>query len=301
MKKTIIWILFLAAFVSCKRPKDPVETIMDFEVTISRVESHRVWLDIFPKNEFLPYYLDWMPLSEYQAGYASDKEYLDELTQILSSVQDEEVVHRMCNEGAYMSSLSTAPGTAYVLLISQIKGTQATMLRKVNFSSAEEHLTSFSLVADSIRCSGDGRITINPADAVNTYFWDFELKKTIDEDWVGFHSALFYYDSEYYYSMDFFPDILSRGFDEDSLFYYYLPTEITKGDTICLLAVGYDETGETSEAYMPFWIIYQGAGNDAIVVDAEPDGLESLYRSAVVYKPERRDNSLHKPYKIKQH
>lgn len=301
MKKSIVWILFLATLVGCKRNNDSAGTVMDFEVTVSRIESHRVWLDIIPKSEFLPYYLDWMPLEEYQSTYDSDKAYLDEITQIFSSVDDEKVRRRMCNEGAYMSAIMTTPATTYVLLISQITGTQATILRKVNFSSAEEHLTTFSLGANAIRFSGNGHISINPEDTVNTYFWDFDLKKTVDKNWGGAHSILFYYDSEFYYSMDFFPDILSRGYDEDNFYNYFLESEVAKGDTICLVAVGYDETGETSKAYMPFWIIYLGPDNDAVVVDAEPDGWESLYRNVVVYKPERRDNSLHKPYKIKQH
>ena len=274
MKKSLIWILFIVLLVGCK--KENHTTVMDFDVTVSRIESHRVWLDVIPKDEFLPYYLDWMKLDDYNKYYASDQSYLEELSAILESVKEYNS-RLMHNEGAFISAISTFPSTTYVLLISQLDGTRATMLNKKIFTSGDEHLTSFNLVADSIHCSVDGLISINPSDTDNTYFWDFELKKIVDEKWNGFHSAYFYYSSEFYYSMDFFPDILSRGFDEDSLSSYYQPSEIAFGDTICLMVVGYDETGETSRSYMPFWIVYW-APQGAVVIDADRDGLESLYR-----------------------
>lgn len=267
----------LLLFSSCRTDNGPT-TVLDFDVQVSRIQSHHVWLDIFPKDEFLPYYLDWMPLEEYNEFYASDQAYLDEVTDMLSSME-EIYVRRTCNEGAYMSAILTVPNTTYVVLIAQVDGSKATALRKYQFTSGKENMTSFWLSSWDINVGGDGHITIHPSDTVNTYFWDYELKRTVDADFNGFHSALFYYDIEFYYKYDFFPDILSRGFDEDSLFSYYSRSEIAAGDTISLLAVGFDESGETTPAYMPFWVIYQGPDTSAIVVDAVPDGLESVFYS----------------------
>lgn len=275
MKKTLIILTIATLLLSCK---EEATSIFDFEVNISRVESHRVWLDIFPTDEFMPYTVDWLPLDEWVELYGSNASvYLQETSDILA-VYEPEQLHYAYNEGATMTAIPCDAGTEYVLLIAQVEGTTATALRVEKFRSLDEHLiTDFIITPNDISMDSAGYIRVNPMDTVNTYLWDFELKKTVDRDWNGYHSALFYYDMEFYYQFDFFPDIFSKGPDIDSLFTYYNRSELAFGDTICLVAVGYDETGETSLSYMPFWIIwYEGRGG--YVTWAAPDGLESHYR-----------------------
>jgi len=266
----------IVLFVGCK-PKHGPTTVFDFEVTVSRVESHKVWLDIFPQDEFLRYNIDYQSVEDYKQLYPTDKDYLSELSEILSWYTDEQY-KRVTEEGAYLSTLPVAPDTEYYLVIVTLDAKRQPIdLRKVSFTSAKEHMSSFSLEADSIRMFG-GTISIHPADTADTYFWDYELKENINRDWVQSHSVWFFYDVEYYYQMDFFPDMFSKGDDVEDCFVYYPESDIQVGDTICLVAVGYDKSGETSPAYMPFWIIWGGKDSASTVVEAELDGYEDVYR-----------------------
>lgn len=275
MKKIIIILATLAAIYSCK-PHHAPTTIDDFEVNISRIESHKVWIDIFPQDEFLPYVIDWFEVDEFNAVFPDDQSYLDAITTSFIDLEPK-YVQLCCSEGSYMSAIVLDPDTRYVLVLAQIEGATAVKMRKVEFQTLPEHLTSFNLYPWEISMNGDGLISINPEDTVNTYYWDYDLKKTVDEEWNGFHSALFYYDMDFYYQYDFFPEVLSKGYDEENFFDYFSHNEIAVGDTICLVAVGYDETGETSRKYIPFWITYYGE-RGGVVSMADLDGLEGLYR-----------------------
>jgi len=276
MKKILFIACALVALIGCK-PKDNPTTVFDFEVNVSRIESHKVWLDIFPKDEFLRYNLDWMPVAEWNESYKSDQDYKDELASLLP-LYTEEQYKLVTEEGAFLSTLFVEPNTQYYIVITSLDSDRRPVdVRKVTFQSAVEHISSFALSANEISMQ-DGVITINPANTTDTYFWDYELKKTVDRDWETSHSVWFYYDVEYYYQMDFFPDMFSQGLDVENCYDYYPEAEIEVGDTICLVAVGYDQSGETSLAYMPFWIIWGGKESASTVVEAEKDGYESVFR-----------------------
>jgi len=277
MKRLIYFASILILLTGCKS-KHTATTVFDFEVTVSRIESHKVWLDVFPQDEFLRYELDWMPQDEWY--YSSDEEYKEELAHTLADYTEEQY-KLVTEEGAFLNALTVYPQTDYYIVITTLDANrQPVDLRKVTFRSAAEHLTSFAVTADSIRVFG-GLIQINPSDTANTYFWNYELKSTIDRDWNKSHSAWFFYDVLYYYQMDFFPDMLSKGYSEENAFVYYPESEIAVGDTISLLVVGYDKSGETSPAYMPFWIIWGGTESASTVVEADKDGLESVYRNMI--------------------
>jgi len=274
MKKIIYFASIFILLMGCK-PKHEATSVFDFEVIVSRIESHKVWLDIFPQDEFLRYNLEWMPRDQWT--YSSDSQYKEELAGLLTQYTDEQY-KLVTEEGAFLSAIQVSPQTEYYIVITTLDSNRKPIdLRKVTFKSAEEHMTPFTMVADSIRMMG-GLIEINPSDTVNTYFWNYELKSTIDRDWNRCHSAWFIYDVMYYYQMDFFPDMFSKGYSAEDAFVFYPEAEIAVGDTISLLMVGYDETGETSPAYMPFWIIWGGKDSASTVVEADKDGLESVFR-----------------------
>jgi len=275
MKKIVFFACTLLLLMACQ-PDTPT-TVFNFDVTVSRIESHKVWLDIFPKDEFLRYNLDWMPVEDWNKFYQSDQDYKNELASILPLYTEEEY-KLVTEEGAFLSTLFVEPNTAYYIVITSLDSNRRPVdVRKVPFQSAEEYISSFTLSADEISMQG-GVITINPTDTANTYFWDYELKKNVDRDWVASHSVWFYYDVEYYYQMDFFPDMFSKGYDSENCYDFYPDAEIEVGDTICLLAVGYDKSGETSPAYMPFWIIWGGKESASTVVEADKDGYEAVFR-----------------------
>jgi len=273
MKKILFVCLAFMMLVGCK-PKNNPTTIFDFEVNISRIESYRVWVDIFPKDEFLRYNLEVLTIDQWNI-YQTDQTYMDALGDILSSYTDEQF-KMVTDEGAYLSAMAVdCPNTRYYLIITALDGRKPTQIRKVEFTTLEEHFSNFSLEADSITMTGDGLISVSPEDTVDTYFWNYELKSVIDRDWYGSHLAWFYYDMEYYYQMDFFPDMLSKGKDSENFFKFYNYDAIEEGDTICLLAVGYDYTGETNDRYFPFYIIYGGTEKASTVVKAYPDSFDS--------------------------
>ncbi|MCQ2342008.1 MAG: hypothetical protein MJZ75_00745 [Paludibacteraceae bacterium] len=276
MKKLCFIASVFVLFLGCKHKNQPT-TVMDFDVTISRIESHRVWVDIFPKDEFMRYCIDWMPVEEWNA-YSSEQEYKNKLAKKLSEYSPE-LYDMLTESGAYMHSIVVCPNTEYRFVLVGVDGNRnLTDLRVIKFTSAQEHHSTFSLEADSIRLI-DGVISVSPSNITDTYFWDYELKKNVDRDWSKLHSLWFYYDIEYYYQMDFFPDILSQGKDSENIFNFYTESEIQEGDTICFLSVGYDETGETTSAYQPFWIIYHenGLTTSTMVKEATKDDCEDIF------------------------
>ena len=277
MKKSLFVILVCGVMFGCSLNNKPT-SIDDWSVKVSRVESHKVWIDIFPTEEFQPYYVEVLREEEY-AAYGSLDAFLSSLTTMWADIPAEDL-SKMFFQGAYLSALGVAPASAYVLILVQVQNNTPVSAREVRFASCEEHTSPFVLTADSISMAGDGTMALHPADTTDTYFWDFALKNELRPLWDSLHSPWFYYDIVYYYKLDFFPSVLARGNVEDNLFRYYNTDEIAAGDTICLLAVGYDESGETSAAYMPFWLIYQGADAPATVLDANPDGYESCFRNS---------------------
>jgi len=281
MKKIVFISFAFILLIGCK-PKTTATSIFDFEVTVSRIESHKVWLDIIPQDEFIRYYLDWMPVSEWNALYPTDQAYKDELASNLT-LYTEDQYKRVTEEGSFLSTLFVTPNTEYYILITSLNADRKPVdIRKTSFQSKEERISSFSLLANDITML-NSVISISPQNTTDTYFWDYELKKNIDRDWGGSHSVWFYYDVEYYYQMDFLDPVpekglLSRGYSYEDCYKYYPQAEIEVGDTICLVAVGYDASGETSPAYMPFWIIWGGKESASTVVEADKDGYESVFR-----------------------
>jgi len=273
MRKILILSLFFVLMTGCKQ-KNVSTSVYDFDVSVSRVESHKVWLDLFPKNECLPYVLDYMSEEDWQQ-YGSDRAYLD----YLSSLSTEDLHIR---QGAFLDALAVRPETSYYLLIAGIKDNKAAELRKERFVSKKENIIHFTIDVDSIRLSADGMLRLSPADTVNTYFWDINLKKYIDKEWNSLHSMWFYYDVDCYYQMDFLvPEngALSKGVEQYNMFEYFTEEDIHMGDTLCLMVVGYDASGETSPAYMPYWIVYRGKESASTVMEAEKDGYENWYMS----------------------
>lgn len=274
MKNKWLIAIALVLLVGCKQ-KDVPTSIYDFDITVSRIESHKVWLDLIPKDEFLSYYFDYISKEDWQY-YGSDQAYLDEL-----SSQNIEVLRGGIRQGAYLDVLWVRPNTEYYVLITAMSGLTPTQLRKVSFTSLPENINDFSVSKDEISMLG-GTISINPIDDTKTYFWDYELKKEIDDAWDGFHSIWFYYTTEYYYQLDFLlpnPEdgLLSKGEDGEDIFSYYRADDVQIGDTLLVIVVGYDASGETSQAYMPFWIVY--TGDESAAIDAEKDGFEDWYAS----------------------
>jgi len=279
MKRILYIAMTLVLLVGCKQ-KDVVTSIYDFEVTVSRIESHKVWLDIIPKDEFLSYHLYCVDKTEWEQ-IGSEQAWIDYLN--TWTIED---LRNQMHQGAFFDALLVKPNTDYYVLITEMSGFSPTQVRRESFTSAKENMNGFTVTANDISMNAEGMITIKPQDQKASYFWDFSLKTEINKDWLGWHSSYFYYDIVYYYQMDFFPDMLSFGNDSDNVFNYYWDSQVLEGDTICLLAVGYDATGETSEAYMPFWIIYGGDKKASTVVEAEKDGGENWYR-IMVTSPKR--------------
>lgn len=274
MKNKWLIAIALILLVGCKQ-KDVPTSIYDFDITVSRIESHKVWLDLIPKDEYVSYHFDYISKEDWQ-HYGSDQAYLDYLDSL-----GIEALRSSIRQGAYLDALWVRPNTEYYILITAMSGLTPTQLRKVSFTSLPENINDFSVSKDEISMSG-GTISINPIDDTKTYFWDYELKKEIDDAWDGFHSIWFYYTTEYYYQLDFLlpnPEdgLLSQGEDGEDIFSYYRADDVQIGDTLLVIVVGYDASGETSQAYMPFWIVY--TGDESAAIDAEKDGFEDWYAS----------------------
>jgi len=283
MKKSIYILLALLSLVGCKKEK--TASVEGFEITVSRIEAHKVWLDIIPNDEYISYYLDTIGANR----WVSDEAYIN----YLKSLTTEELRYNI-RQGAFFDAVPVAPQKDYYVLITAMSGLTPVSVRKVPFSSAAQKMTSFTLSANDISMTSDGIITVSPTDTSSTYFWDFTLKTEINNEWYGLHSVWFYYNMIYFYQMDFFPSMLSKGQNQENLYDYYWDSMILDEDTICLLAVGYEvvsgdtkvpSPGETSPAYIPFWIT--NLKTAPTVVEAEQDGFEDWYMVMSTSSPKR--------------
>jgi len=273
MKKYFLFIFVgFVALCGCKKdyadPADP----MTYDVTVSRAQAYRVWVDLYPSDEFFDYDLYALPVDSFDKKFGSDAAYLEYCRKTYNK--------SLMFQGAYIGHYKCDyDNTKYYLLIVPFSNGNPTALRKVEFSTKSWNPSHFVVKESDFSIDSLGNITLTPADNATHYFWDFEMKNVVDKRFMGTQSLWFFRNIIYYYAMDFFPDLEITGPSVYNLFDYFDPKDLHTNDTLCISAVGYqNEVGETSDCYYNFQLIYNEKVEDSKIVKSPTDRFEYVFR-----------------------
>jgi len=273
MKKYSLFILIsIVALGGCeKKYADPADP-MTYDVTVSREQAYRVWVDLYPSDEFFYYDLDAMPVDSFNKKYGSDAAYLEYCRKTYDK--------NLLMQGAYIGHYKCDyDNTKYYLLIVPFSNGNPTALRKIDFSTKSWKPSHFEVKESDFSIDSLGNITLTPADNTTHYFWDFEMKDEVDKRFMETQSLWFFRNIIFYYSMDFFPDIELTGPSSYNLFDYFDSADLHTNDVLCISAVGYqNEVGETSDCYYNFQLIYNEKVEDSQFRKSPTDRFEYVFR-----------------------
>jgi len=308
MKHYFILLSLLLGLVACQDSPDSLLP-KDFHVTVNRIQAQRAYIEVFPVNEFTYYSLELVPVDTFQAHYSSDEDYIrqrdDSLKSIAKRYLDNDIKPLLWCGTTRQTRVLSSNTDYYMLIYSYSDRTPIVSLRKDRFSTLQRRTTGFAI--DSVVVDTTDIVvypTFPPGVEPSTYFWDFATTNEINRHAYGLHSYYFYNYIDNYYQLDFMPELLSRGIDRDSWKKYYTEAEFQVGDTMKIMAVGYDSvTGETTNQY-DVWFFVRPMNDSTHVkaFQAEPDGLESIFMpTSELISSSKRMPSCTLPIRISSH
>lgn len=281
MKKHILIFILPLLFFACKKHKDSLLP-QDFKVTISRVQAQRARVEIFPEYEFTRYHAELKRVSDYELLFPTDEAYIrytDSSLHAIANLYFEGDMSYALFHGTMFQTYTVPPSTDYYVLIYSYNGDRPIpQLRKERFRTLDRKLTDFHL--DSVVMQGENiYVYPNPQSPAPTYYWDFGVSREFNLAYAGIPSYYFYTILDGFYVYDLISDALSCGNDEDRWSVYYSDAEYVVGDTLTLLAVGYDPvTGETTDRYESWWLIRPEDAQERVhAIPAEEDLFESMF------------------------
>lgn len=249
----------LAVLPSCKKESVTADT---FDMSVSKIQSTAIWLDVIPENNDFYYNVDAITVEEYEK-YASDADFIEAnynsllksyngLREIFGDKLTLSFEELMFSVGATDGRLPMLqPETDYYLFAYRLdrKKRPIKTLVKIPFRTSK---TPVSDIAFALEADGT-TLTVKPSNA-DTYYWDYALKPTIDKDYVG-SVYLYVYSVIYtYYEYDFIENMLSSGDKSENMADRYT---LSPGDTLQVACVGYEN--EESSPYSFFQVVYHGA------------------------------------------
>lgn len=283
MRKICFLLLLACACGACHKRKSDSILPQDFRVTVGRIQAQRIHLELFPEYEFTRYCMDIMPVDSFRNTYVSDADYIYRKDTSLQRIAKETPAIQLKNllqEGTLIVNLSIPSDEEYYLLLYSYNGSRpVNTLRKELFRTLPRKISDLHI--DSVTLLGE-TIAIYPSilqDPSATYFWDFTPLKDIRDRYLGLHSYYFFQLMENYYELDEMADFLVSGTDTESWRWYYNDNTFAIGDTMVVMAVGYDSiSGETTDRYEAWWLVRPEEDTQTVrAVPAETDGLEDMF------------------------
>lgn len=283
--------VFLILLAACK--KETV-TSSTFDMSVSKIQSSAVWIDVIPENNDFYYRVGIASAADY-AKFESDAKFIDNdyaetlelyntICELLGRDNVKSLEEAMFEVGAIDGQRRMLqPETDYYLYAYRLnrKKKPIKTLIKVPFKTVKKPISdiTFALTANG------SQLTVKPSNN-DTYYWDHELKQNIDDDYFGSIYLCFSDIIDTYYEYDFINSLLSQGDDDDDVAIYY---PLSVGDTLQVACVGY--AGEPSSKYQFFEVIYQGENAPAEVRSIQ-DPLYEMLDSTNYAQASARQNAI---------
>lgn len=260
---TLYCIVAISILSSCNQHQAPDLNLYD--ISISRIQSSGMWVDITTDNNHSNYLYGVTTIKEYNQ-YKNEADFIaadyemqiliyETVKEILSEYYDEEYIQGlgfadiMADKGDATEHISgLQPETDYYFYIYLLddKGNPLTSLKK------EQFRTGIKPVSD-IRF--DAKVTGSVVEIIpsnqDTYYWDYELKTVITDNYLGSPYLWFTALIEDYYEYDFIDARLSKENDSEDIGIYY---NLQEGDTLQVACAGYNK--EISSECTFFEIVY---------------------------------------------
>ncbi len=270
MKTKLLKLTGLMAAVLMLLPSCKKETVTSstFDMSVSKIQSSAVWIDVIPENNDFYYRVGIVSAADY-AKYESDANFIDNdyaemlklydtICELLGRDNVSSLEETLFEVGAIDGQRRMLqPETDYYLFAYRLNSKKKPIktLVKLPFKTVAKPVSdiTFALTAQGTE------LMVTPSNN-DTYFWDFELKQTVDDDYFG---SIYYCFSDIidnYYTYDFIDNLLSQGNDTTDWAYFY---SLSEGDTLQVACVGY--AGEPSSEYAFFEVIYRGDDKTADV------------------------------------
>ncbi len=280
MKTKILKITYLVSALillsACKKEKVTSST---FDMSVSKIQSSAVWIDVIPENNDFYYRVGIVSVADYAKiesdakfianDYAEMLDLYDTICELLGRDNVKSFEETMFEVGAIDGQRQMLqPETDYYLYAYRLdrKKKPIKTLIKLPFKTVKKPVSdiTFSLTANG------SQLMVKPSNN-DTYYWDHELKQNIDNNYFGSIYLCFSDIINTYYEYDFINSLLSQGNDSDDAAIYY---PLSVGDTLQVACVGY--AGEPSSEYQFFEVVYRGENSPAEVRSIHDEMYEML-------------------------
>ena len=243
MKKIIIIAATVLAALACTKEQTYTDPCT-FEINVSRVKSSKVWFSIKPSNPNAYYAygvfseqadiydLPLMELAQLNLGWWKTTYDMWKETESNAGTFADVFCYQKDRE---IKQTGLGTGLEHRLFVVQLNPETRTIIgtpQEVRFTTKSVEMVP--LVFD-VKFEAD-RVTITPSDPKATYYWDYDSREVIEENYFS-AGNFFYTIVDLYEDYDFMPNMVSLG--TDTYVFSQNDKSMKEGEKCMLVVSGY--------------------------------------------------------------
>lgn len=266
--KRVLFVLFSSLMLFSCQKAVPEVSDRPFKITTHYTATTSAWLDVLPETNDFYWYIDAIPVSEFNAKGSVEaciadtdkeiKELFEEYLKggLVGGSFPESMLYRGSFLTAFIPLENKTKYIAYAYAYEE-DGTPTNKYQTVQFQT-NEYIASDMTFSISLKGS---ELTFIPSND-DPYFWSYELKSKLDEEWDEEyqynHHVLAAYNNIYYGFLDFLE--MHGPHTEDASGY----VKLKEGDKFIVFVSGYNH--DINTCIYKYECTYAGEGQEGTVV-----------------------------------
>jgi len=256
----MIFPLLATVLVLAGCAKDHGLSDQPFTIGIKSVQAKAVWADIVPESNDFSYNYGTVSIKDYEEKYKTDEALIKAIDKEDKEYWENNLKDQMsfsdaflCNGAYFLKGSPLEPETDYYVFAFPYDKNENPICKVVK----QRFRTTDFIPSDidfSVSLNGSV-ITVVPTDSTDTYYYDYDKVESVNTNFKGSPSLMYYYLVYKYEEYGFLSEMTVQGPDESDMSEFFT---LSPGQEFYLVGSGYNN-GVNSQ-YRIFKLTYAGEG-----------------------------------------